>query len=248
MLIDRKSLAAVKASTNTPDGYSLDGILLDQNGTVAATDRHVLLVVEGTKDDAKDFPEVTEAANPPAAGVMIPSALVKDVMKALPKKTIMPIQQNAVMVECDGEVAFVTVDGDRRRREAMKPLDGTFPRYKRMIANNLQVKGRKRVRISLTYLRRLLDAIAGMIDGRDDGIDILVGGAKETVAVRFAVDGNRRGVALIAPMDSRGAVKLTDWELGLISAGEAEPEEKPPEPVAEEAGHEEVTEPAAASA
>lgn len=110
MIIRRETLKAVlSATTANETRYNLDAVQIQLDGSVVATDGHVLLVAkEHDPHKDEDFPvkDITEFKGSPDKPVLLPRSLAEKLIAALPKRSAVPIL-DAVQVSTDGEAGSV---------------------------------------------------------------------------------------------------------------------------------------------
>lgn len=180
MIISKIALAVAQLASTTDDTrYSLNGVLVEPDGTVVATDGRMMLLAKdtATPDDA-EFPIVPAApylANP-AKGVLVPVAVVTAMIATMPKKTTLPILQSVQLSTVADRPESVTVSATdlTAPRTAMIDLaDGrTFPTYTRVIPPTDRPE--IRVCLDVAFLERLCKAAKLAQSGRANGRDISI--------------------------------------------------------------------------
>jgi len=140
MLISKQALAAaMQATTDDNSRYFLHAMQLEPNGTVVATNGHILIMAKDQQDFTdEDFPVVPGAPfhGTPEQPILLDVVIAKRLIAAMPKRSTIPalhtiqVSQNgtpqmATVAATDMQapmVATITADDDRR-----------FPDYKRVI-------------------------------------------------------------------------------------------------------------------
>ncbi len=139
MIIRRSVLQAVlPATTDSDRRYSLDAVNVRPDGTVEATNGSIAILARDKSpiDDA-DFPIVagSEFKGNPAGNILIPTAIVKSMIAAMPKRSPIPVLA-ALQLGANGSEtgsAFVSATDLQAPRVAHITNDGTFPAIDRVI-------------------------------------------------------------------------------------------------------------------
>lgn len=135
-LLNKASLSIYKTCSKEESRFTLNGILVDPEYTVA-TDGHAMTICETVKDSAESYPEwesfkATNEWKP----FVLPSSDCADIIKALPTKTTIPILANAAVGDrSDDSSAIIGVtDLDKKRVfEAKQDSSRNFPDWRRVL-------------------------------------------------------------------------------------------------------------------
>ena len=145
MLLNRANLAVVEAASKEDSRYTLKGILCDQEGTTA-TDGHILCHVTPPPGmTAEGFPVVvgTERPTEPIKPFILPLESAKEVAKALPKKTTIPILKTAMVCRAsnDNGKAYISVtDLETSRLFSPDKVSSQFPDWHRVTPKDEDAK------------------------------------------------------------------------------------------------------------
>ena len=139
-LINKKHLAVSKVASRDATRYVLNGIKIEETETgvkTIATDGKSLAIVEtvGMIDKPEDFPAVPgmdTAPNAATAGI-IPIDTVEKVIKAIPKKTKLPILGSALLKMSAELATFGTTDLDTAQVIPSRVIVGHYPNYQQVI-------------------------------------------------------------------------------------------------------------------
>jgi len=177
MFLTKQALESVRFVSTDDPRYSLNGILVRPDGSTVATDGHKLIVyTPAGQPEADDFP-VVDGCNPASEGELEPFIMgkdaVKQIAKALPKKSSLPILQLAAVdvdqTNKNGHAVVAVTDLENPQVFRPQKLEGSFPRYENVIpksetelchvglgvgqllqiAQTLKAQGFKGVRLSL---------------------------------------------------------------------------------------------------
>ena len=138
MLLNRANLAVVEAATKQESRYALNGILCDVDGTTA-TDGYMLCHVSPPPGSvAANFPTWPGAERPtePIRRFVLPSDSAREIAKALPKKSTIPILKTAMVcadTNVNGKAAIAVTDLEARRVFQPDKVDGQFPNWQAVI-------------------------------------------------------------------------------------------------------------------
>ena len=130
-MLNKHNLNIAAICPKDPSKYSIAGINVTETRT-EATDGHMLLVVDRPKLDIQDYPVIdgfTATAQHNSFILDAKSAL--DISKAIPKKSTLPILQNAVIGEqtnTNGNAYIAVTDPDRPQVFSPRKLDVNFPK------------------------------------------------------------------------------------------------------------------------
>jgi len=188
----------------------LEAILVNPQETVA-TDGIVLVKVSASKIPAGEFPKHDGfQASDDFAPFLLPAASAKDILKLLPKKSVIPLAQ------CVAVDAEKTNENGRAcllvQRPDFQPLNigkesGTFPDYQKVFP---QDSPEFSLRVNAHYLKRLAQAAAAFTDTRDDAIMIhYYGGANPIRLEAERQETGQRWTALLMPLRDETAPRHT---------------------------------------
>lgn len=135
MLLNRATLGLAKLASKEETRYSLQGIAIEMecatvtNGHYLVTVSHPQYAAEHIEDSYPETPGLVHREIKEGETVLVHSSAAAAAMKALPKKTHIPVLQHAAMSE-DGKL--VTNDLDSVQSFSHK-LDGQFPDWRRVM-------------------------------------------------------------------------------------------------------------------
>ena len=144
MLLRKQALSVVGAASNDDPRYSLNGILVEPDGSTVATDGHILVkYTPRSQPDTADYPTV-EGCDPAKPGALVPFILpsdaAKDIYKAVPKgrKASLPILTDFVAIDVEqtnanGCAVLGVTDLESPRVFRPMKIEGSFPKYENVI-------------------------------------------------------------------------------------------------------------------
>lgn len=130
-----------KAASTDETRYILQGVYLEETEhglRSVATDGRMLAMVEDQKGRAmgpEEFPAntvPTDCVNS-AKSALIPSSIIDDAAKSLPKKSTLPVLQTIAVVMGKTETALVTTDLETPIVRKARCIEGAFPNYESVI-------------------------------------------------------------------------------------------------------------------
>src|SRR5512145_1436860 len=132
MLIHKHLLQLANAASTDESRYAINSICVFPDGTVKATDGHILVEAkEFIRGDAKEYPviEGIDVEHQPDGPVVLHRAAILDALRITPKtRTTLPILGNyMVLANGDGKYKLATTDLDTASIKYIRPIDGDFP-------------------------------------------------------------------------------------------------------------------------
>lgn len=142
-LLNRKSLRLAELAPKEESRYTLRALSVTDKETVV-TDGHLLVRVTHPKVDAGHFPTIPGfAAGKAFERVLLPVDAAKDIAKAIPTKTTIPILAHAalaVTTDADGAHLSVAVtDLDTHRVFSPKAMSGQYPNWQAVMPHEVPV-------------------------------------------------------------------------------------------------------------
>jgi len=141
MLIPKKSLLVIKAASTDQTRFILNGVHITPDGSGIATDGHILF--KHTPDelsDPKDYPAI-EGVNltdeTPLQPFTLSSDSIQALLKAIPKKSHLPILSNIALdtKATNNNSSAVMAVTDLETSQVFKPkkIEGDYPDYEKVI-------------------------------------------------------------------------------------------------------------------
>ena len=133
ILINKQSLKLAELAPKEESRYTLNAVNITRHETVC-TDGHMLVRVSHPVADAKNFP-MTEGfdAGKDFESILLPVAAAKEICKAVPSKTTIPILHHAALsVTQDEDGAHVKVavnDLENPQVFSPRPMTGKYPNW-----------------------------------------------------------------------------------------------------------------------
>lgn len=165
MIIRREALQAAMAAVTADDTrYFLNAIQAEpDNNRLVSTNGHVLLIVTDTApmDDA-DFPIVAGAEfhGNPDKPVLMPADIVTKMIKAMPKRSTLPILGAAQLARngSPDTATLASTDLQAPTVATIKPSDATFPQYDRVLVTDEKLGDHVSLCLSVDVLETLCKA------------------------------------------------------------------------------------------
>ena len=129
MLLDKISLAASEA-TESNGGRPVLGCIKVTKDKTTGTDGHILIEIANQSSQDDEFP-LTGNLTPLVLGdndsLLISSKDAAKISKTIPKRSPLPILENAQVCQGNGSLPVITTDLDSPTVHQIKPGEGTFP-------------------------------------------------------------------------------------------------------------------------
>ena len=224
-VIDRKSLAAVKAASRDTASFALNGLYIDSDGTAVGANKACMVAIEPPRLDPANHPH--DGGVSLGEGLLITTDAAKALSTAIDSKG-KGVRGAAKLIENTPEnIQFAAANGNT---VAVERIDGRFPAFRRVF-NEPYHKRLTTAKLSVKYLQDVL-AVAKAVAERpsEAWVEIgITGNPDDPALVRFiagdlladdgAADGsNRRGAAMIMPMQYDDAFDPSAWEDRLGAA------------------------------
>lgn len=219
MLYDKKGLNVIRAASKEPSRFAINGLQLAPGGETAATDGKLLIVLSPCDGKPKEYPDVGGHPRLPKGGMIVDPDTVAEIQKRIPKKANKDILKHAALTVADSKkqkLEFTTTDGTKTRRLGNDAMEGTFPKYKEVLA---PLYDRKMLvyRFGADLLKKLAEIGLSTVCDEDTRIiefHLDVEDPEGRPALIRARNGDGRFlVGALMPMKSRGAAfDLTKWE------------------------------------
>lgn len=231
MKLDRKSLAVHHAAADEEGRYAINGVLLETDGTIVATDGKMLMAIQA--------PDQGEDKNPvlPSEQFVIPLEFAQDLGGRIPKGPRAAADKSdfARITAADPDhLEFRILTKHLQVMIETAPEEGRYPDW-RAVLPKIQ-KGNVRFCLGLEALEKLVKVLKGALPAKGPGVsrhvEFMVGDPKKAVLIRAQVGGDldRRLIGALMPVTSSGGSgELTDWEKahGLSDTPPADPPEQP---------------------
>ena len=213
MQIDSTHLVAQNITAGDPGRYAINGVKLERDGTLVATNGRALLLVQGMdQDDGCENPI-------PDDGVVMPAKFVAQLQKALrgggrnARRICLVEEATAECLRVRTMNGSVTIHEDR-------PVEGNFPNY-RDIPPAIE-RGVVRVTFSAHLLADLLDTISSMMSPEETAVELFItpGWIRKNapILIRAKAATGGRIAAVLMPVTVRNDTpgnepdSLTEWE------------------------------------
>lgn len=132
-----------------------------ESEATVATDGYKLMICETPKDisseDMGDLPSVKDSNY----NVVIPSEMVENVARALPKKPILPWLSNAYFTDTsdNSTVEMITTDGINTQKHTSKAIEDEYPKYNAIVPKGSSVAS---VNVNVKLLKQVVDVLCKM--------------------------------------------------------------------------------------
>jgi hypothetical protein len=203
MLIHRNALSAVlpAAAKDDTSGYSLNGICVEPDGAVAATNGHLLLTARSSRERDDNYPVkgVPEYRGDPDGRVLINRDDVQRLIKAIPKKTTIPVLEYAQLTKAgnNGHVTIAATDLSSVHVTAVDTsAQASFPNYAKLepAADRPEVT----VTLAIDVLEALIKGAKAIgAVGVTLGVPTTDADAKVTTALRVSMRGRLYDPSLV---------------------------------------------------
>ena len=223
MRITRANLSVAGAASFDKKEPALNRVHLAADGSTVASNGSMLLAV-GPPDPVRvaAFPSVDhDEPAIPKDGIGVSLGTVADVRRNLPTDRRIALQQAAV-TRCDhARVEILTTDGIKSRTVSSAPMRGTFPKWRRLLAEERRKATTARVCVNRRELISLLKAIdeACPDRGHFSPVFLEIGGRNDGLVLRAQnYETKQRAIGMIMPTTVRGDGWLDEsaWERGVF--------------------------------
>lgn len=221
MLLSRANLLASNAAATDSTRYALNGLHVDPDGTTVATDGAQLIAVAPCPADVQDYPGGS-TADLGGDGVTIPTDMVNEAAKSIPKRKAKPILENVLLGSDNGTVALSTTDLSRRRSVDCEPVEGNWPDWRDIVS--LDRPDSIKVTINPKMLSALLATLARACPRKsvDSAVILEIVDGKAPIMVRAQnEDTGQRALGVLMPMDmsdNESFMEYDAWEKPFASA------------------------------
>lgn len=163
-MLNKHNLSLASLASKETSRFTLNGILVTPTETVE-TDGHQLCTVSMQKTDTEAVPSPTGvdfAAVADWKPFILPAGEALDIAKALPKKSTIPILQNAFIgskTDVNGTAQIAVTNLDQFRVFNPRKLEGNFPDWKRVIPKPEENPPALCVSIDAALLARVLKQV-----------------------------------------------------------------------------------------
>lgn len=228
ILLDRVSLNVVKAAAVKDERFCMSGVQVFQDGTTSGAEDRVAVLVEKCSSDPDDFPVMPGEQSSfkiPAKGFHLPPTLVKDVLKVIPSGPTVKILENAKLTQLDKKtVELSTTDLKSTHKESTLLSEKRYPDVAAIFKNH---RGGTRVYMDLVVLEKIVHTLRSLVENVEGKQPIelyLPSSEGRPQLIRFHVkdpegSNERRGLALIMPLQSELSEKLSTWEKKYLGSG-----------------------------
>lgn len=171
---------AVFAQKDNNSRYTQNAIRIEQDRTVA-TNGYYLAIVTVPKDEVRNFPDVPGHQTVPITKpVLFPVDVALNLAKEMPKKTTIPILQNAAPLAVPDDeagierIGFVWTDLSTAHPTITRAVAGQFPDYTKYASTTEPLKV---IRLSVPYLLTIAKFMQDFVKsnrGYDQSVDITI--------------------------------------------------------------------------
>lgn len=161
-ILSATALAAAALCTSTEKARpQLNGVHVDGNGTIRATNGHILLQVAPFPDHDKALAEYPAPPNGHGVhfsgeGFIMPRAAALAASKLAPKKGHEALRNRVVAILHEGSAESFATDLYAHKSESFPPVEGSYPRVEQVIPKSDPILS---VWVSPENLRTVLDAM-----------------------------------------------------------------------------------------
>lgn len=138
MLLHKRNFAVRHCASKDETRLNLCGVHVTADGRTVATNGHLMAVVDAVEVSPEEYP-LLDGVDPGAAvgPVTIPLPAIESVVKALPKRTYMPILEHAVLAPNGGAetVVLASTDLETPQRVSAKRIEG-FPLWEQVVPSS----------------------------------------------------------------------------------------------------------------
>jgi DNA polymerase III sliding clamp (beta) subunit (PCNA family) len=219
-MLNKHNLSIASFTSKEASRYTLNGILVNPDSTVATNDHYLVWVSGNPESTAKDYPHIPGFAG--ASDTFVPFILGRDaalaIAKVTPSKESIPVL-NHVAVSEDGSVMAVT-DLDRPQVFPIQPVEGKYPDYAAVIPKFEDAVAR--ISVNAEYLAAIAKQFAGFANDAHKTVTLSFyadSGEKEIDNRPMRFDGTRDGqgmTAMLMPVrgieDKQGTYGYADRE------------------------------------
>jgi hypothetical protein len=201
-MLNKWNLKVAEFASEEESRYTCQAIKVERGATVA-TNGHYLAWISRPDVSEEGFPVVDGFSNNGSTAdfesILLDADTAKDVAKALPKKTTIPVLANAPIhvkqTDAGAAPVLCVTDLQSPRIFQPKPIAGQFPRYENVFPTG-EVK--TRFAVSASYLAKIAK-FAADFNGKPQSQKLLVTVYDDSTPVRFDVQ---------RPDDAQGATFL----------------------------------------
>ena len=211
MIIDREMLEVAKIAQGDYPHQVINNVKVGADGTMIATNGHILAVVKPSGLPDEDFPVVegddegeTKAELEP---FMVPADSLIALQKAIPKgrKAGFPILRTARLIESrtndNGMAVFATTDLEVGQLHQLRKAEGQYPDYQKVLP-----KGKPKVRVAFNW--QLLQALGKIADAvsdscRNHGLILEIYGPDKPIGIKASC-GSERFEGVLMPLQIKG--------------------------------------------
>jgi len=209
MFLNKARLALAKLAPKDHSRYSIQGICVNQKHTVV-TDGHIIVMVEHPSSPVqdKDFPQTPGLETYPVTGnVLVSTEAALAALKALPKKSTIPVIQNAAL-GTDGKIFVNTLDSVQSFQHYM---GGQYPNYEQVIPKD---KPKAEVCLNADLLISVAKYIAENGDDRIPAMRLTIYDGSTAVRIDSKTASGEPIMALIMPLryEAKDYAKRPDQE------------------------------------
>lgn len=142
MLLNKKAFAVINAASKDENRYSINGLLIEPDGSAVATNGHVLIkFTPAEQENAKEFPKI-DGVNPVSEETLKAFILSRDsveqIKKAVPKhRSSFPILSNIALdveqTNKNGNAVMAVTDLENPQVFRPQKVDADFPDYRKVV-------------------------------------------------------------------------------------------------------------------
>lgn len=213
MLIRKEALEVWRASSNDSSRYSLNGVLVEADGSTVATNGHWLARFKPAKGfPYTDYPAV-QGCDAAAPGELKPFIMpldsVKALRKAVPKRHACTVLSDCVALDvpqtnANGHAVLAVTDLENPQVSRPAKVEGTFPRYEAVMPKPEAMQAP--IGFSAHYLKAICETAIAQ-----------AGGAKATcyLALRLALEGHAEKPATVTYNGQAGTTEFVLMPVNL---------------------------------
>ncbi len=211
MLLNKANLNLANITSKEASRYQLNGILVEENCTVA-TDGHRLMVIGAVRDiNAADFPLVnSQPALDKFPPFILSRATALEIAKSLPSKERIPALNCAAVVrvpngEAEKRATLVTTDLDTHRVFDSRVGEGQFPNWRAILP-----KGKKPISAISFDPDLMIGVLQQMKASGVKQVALRVFDSSSAMRLDATLESGQPVLGILMPMRGE-AEKLEDW-------------------------------------
>lgn len=206
MLFSKANLAVAQVAARNSPKRVLNGVHFAEDGSTVAANGKMVLAVGPVDPDRVSFPDVGGDADPGPEGTTVPTEVVEQAVKNLPRDRT-PSAQHVALTECGKRVELTTVSKTKEQRVAGRPLPDRFPSWRDVLRKARKAATAGRVCLNRRDLVQMLEAVDSACPdkGTENPVFIEFGGETDGIVMRsLNYETGQQAVGFVMPLDTGG--------------------------------------------